>query len=87
MTAVSQIRHHLHRGDVLGVFLQIQKLAQKKVLRELDFIEIFFHEILFFILAQRCRETQSRLFVNTIFSGENRMTQRHSPHSLRLCAR
>ena len=31
MTAISQICHDLHRGDVLGVFVQIQELAQSEV--------------------------------------------------------
>ena len=38
MTAVSQIRHDLHRGNILRIFLQIQKLAQLKVRRESRFI-------------------------------------------------
>ena len=33
MTAISQICHDLHRGDVLGVFVQIQELAQLKMRR------------------------------------------------------
>ena len=33
MTAISQICHDLHRGDVLGVFVQIQELAQSEVRR------------------------------------------------------
>ena len=32
MTAISQICHDLHRGDVLGVFVQIQELPQKEML-------------------------------------------------------
>ena len=32
MAAVGQIRHDLHRGDVLRIFLQIEKLAQFEVL-------------------------------------------------------
>ena len=58
-TAIGQIRHDLHRGEVFRVFLQIQKLAQKKMRREFYFIEILFHGILnynspryFFILTQ-----------------------------------
>jgi hypothetical protein len=43
MTAVGHVDHSLHRGDVRGVFLQIQKLAQPKMLRQLDIIEILFH--------------------------------------------
>ena len=43
MTAIGQIRHDLHRGEVLRVFLQVQKLAQKKMRRESYFIEILFH--------------------------------------------
>ena len=31
MTAISQIHHDLHRGNILRIFLQIQKLAQLKV--------------------------------------------------------
>ena len=41
--AIGQIRHNLHRGNVLWVLLQIQKLAQKKMRRESYFIEILFH--------------------------------------------
>ena len=44
--AIGQIRYRLHRGDVLRIFLQIQKLAQLKVLGKLYFIEILFHGIL-----------------------------------------
>ena len=33
MTAISQISHHLHLGDILGVFTQVEKLAQLKMLR------------------------------------------------------
>ena len=33
MTATSQICHDLHRGDVLGVFVQIQELSQKEMRR------------------------------------------------------
>ena len=40
---IGQICHSLHRGDILGVFFQIQKLAQIKMRREFYFIEILFH--------------------------------------------
>ena len=43
MATVGHVGHGLHRGDVRGVFLQIQKLAQPKMLRQLDVIEILFH--------------------------------------------
>ena len=43
--AIGQIRHDLHRGNVLRVLLQIQKLAQFKMRREFYFIEILFHGI------------------------------------------
>ena len=33
MAAISQICHDLHRGDVLGVFVQIQELSQKEMRR------------------------------------------------------
>ena len=38
MTAISQIHHDLHRGNILRIFLQIQKLAQLKVRRQPDVI-------------------------------------------------
>ena len=38
MTAISQIHHDLHRGNILRIFLQIQKLAQLKVGRQPDVI-------------------------------------------------
>ena len=47
MTAISQICHDLNRGDVLRVFPQIQKLAQLKMRRQSDVIEILFHGIVF----------------------------------------
>ena len=53
MTAISQIRHDLHRGNVLRIFFQIQKLVQKKVRRQANTIEfacfilILFHGIVF----------------------------------------
>ena len=47
VTAISQIRHDLHCGDVLRVFPQIQKLAQLKMRRQSDVIEILFHGIVF----------------------------------------
>ena len=65
MTAIGQIRHDLHRGEVLGVFPQIQKLAQKKMRRESNFIDILFHGILFlnshrllFFVTQKSQKSQ-----------------------------
>ena len=47
MTAISQIRHNLHRRNILRIFLQVQKLAQLKMRRQPDVIEILFHGIVF----------------------------------------
>jgi len=47
VTAISQIRHDLHCGDVLRIFPHIQKLAQLKMRRQSDVIEILFHGIVF----------------------------------------
>ena len=55
MTAIGQIRHGLHRREVLRVFLEIEELAQQKMRREFYFIEILFHNNLF-LFSRRVAE-------------------------------
>ena len=45
MAAVGQIRHDLHRGNILRVLPQLQKLAQLKMLRQSNVIKIIFHGV------------------------------------------
>ena len=45
ITAESKIRHDLHRGNILRVLPQLQKLAQLKMLRQSNVIKIIFHGV------------------------------------------
>jgi len=40
LAAVLQVKQHLHRGQVVGVLLQVEKLCQLKMLRQSDVIEL-----------------------------------------------